>query len=179
MPDIYALMILALRDSRRAGNATRLVTYFWAELYLAPYRSSVIPLFVSSSCLSISLLYYKAISILMHDDVLNYSSPHNISNLFSSANVIHTTQEFLPSAISIPHYFKFLIETRIMLAYQLICHAYKKLIDKFIVYKLKVLRYRHDYDQIKFKMCIISKYINFTLPAEISCFYLRVRVNLL
>ena len=70
---------LALRDSRRAGNATRLVTYFWAELYLAPYRSSAIPLFVSSTCLPISLLYFKAVSILMHD-ILNNLSPRNRSN---------------------------------------------------------------------------------------------------
>jgi len=66
-----------------------------------------------------------------------------------------------------------------MLAYQLICHTYKKLIDKFVAHKLLVLRYRHDYDQIKFKICIISKNINLTLPAEISGLYLRVRVNLL
>ena len=49
---------------------------------------------------------------------------------------IYTTQYFLPSVISTLHYFKFLIERRIMLAYQLICHTYKKLIDEFIAYKL-------------------------------------------
>ena len=39
--------------------------------------------------LVIGLLDFKAESILMHD-VLNNLSPRHISNLFSSANVIHT-----------------------------------------------------------------------------------------
>ena len=57
-------------------------------IYFAPYRSSAVPLFVSSSCLPTGFLYFKAVSILMHD-VLNNLSPCDISNLFSSANVIH------------------------------------------------------------------------------------------
>ena len=52
-------------------------------------RSSAFPLFVPSSCLPINLLYFKAVAILMHDVLINLS-PRNISNHFSSANVIHT-----------------------------------------------------------------------------------------
>ena len=76
-PQIYLNQILVLQK-----RALRLI-------YFAPYRSSAVPLFVSSSCLPIGLLYLKAVSILMHD-VLNNLSPRTISNLFSSANVIHT-----------------------------------------------------------------------------------------
>ena len=52
-------------------------------------RSSAFPLFVPSSCLPISLLYFKAVSILLHDILIDLS-PKNISNHFSSVNVIHT-----------------------------------------------------------------------------------------
>ena len=65
------------------------------------YRSSAVSLFVFSGCLPIGLLYFKAGSGLMHD-VLNNLSPRNISNLFSSANVIHTysIKDSLPPVIS-------------------------------------------------------------------------------
>ena len=59
-------------------------------IYFAPYRSPTIPLFVSTCCLPISLLHFKAVSILMHDVLFNLSL--RIFNLFSSANVIHTIQ---------------------------------------------------------------------------------------
>ena len=71
-PQTYLNQILVLRK-----RALRLI-------YFAPYRSSVVPLFVSSGCLPIGLLCFKAVLILMHD-VLNNVSPRNISNLFSSA----------------------------------------------------------------------------------------------
>ena len=62
-------------------------------------RSSAFPLFVPSSCLPISLLYFKAVAILMHDVLMNLS-PQNISNHFSSANVIHTySRTFSSSSI--------------------------------------------------------------------------------
>ena len=86
-PQIYLNQILVLQK-----RALRLI-------YFAPYRSSAVPLFVSSGCLPIGLLYFKAVSILMHD-VHNNLSPRNISNLFSSASAIHTTQDFLPQVIS-------------------------------------------------------------------------------
>ena len=76
-PQIYLNQILVLQK-----RALRLI-------YFAPYRSSAVPLFVSSGCLPIGLLYFKAVEILMHD-VHNNLSPRNISNLFSSASVIHT-----------------------------------------------------------------------------------------
>ena len=76
-PQIYHNQILVLQK-----RALRLI-------YFAPYRSSAVSLFVSSDCLPIGLLYFKAVSILMHD-VLNNLSPRNTSNLFSSVNVIHT-----------------------------------------------------------------------------------------
>ena len=66
-------------------------------IYFAPYRTSAVSLFVSSGCLPIGLLYFKAVSILMHD-VLNNLSPRNISNLFSSVNVIHTYSTRFSSA---------------------------------------------------------------------------------
>ena len=58
-------------------------------IYFAPCRSSAVSVFVSSVCLPIRLLNFKAMSIFMHD-VLNNLSPRNISNLFSSVNAIHT-----------------------------------------------------------------------------------------
>ena len=66
-------------------------------IYFAPYRSSAVSLFVSSSCLPIGLLYFKAVSILMHD-VLNNLPSRNISNLYSSVNVIHTYSTRFSSA---------------------------------------------------------------------------------
>ena len=84
-PQIYLNQILVLQK-----RALRLI-------YFAPYRSSAVPLLVSSDCLPIGFLYFKAVSILMHD-VLNDLSPHNISNLFSSANVIHTYSTRFSSA---------------------------------------------------------------------------------
>ena len=56
-----------------------------------------VSLFVSSGCLPIGLLYFKAVSILMHDVLINLS-PRNISNLFSSVNVIHTYSTRFSSA---------------------------------------------------------------------------------
>ena len=76
-PQIYLNQILVLQK-----GALRLI-------HFALYGFSAIPLFVSSRCLSIGLLYFKAMSILLHN-VLNNLSPRNISNLFSSENVIHT-----------------------------------------------------------------------------------------
>ena len=84
-PQIYLNQILVLQK-----RALRLI-------YFAPYRSSAVSLFVSSGCLPISLLYFKAVSILMHD-VLNNLSPRNISNLFSSVNIIHTPSTRFSSA---------------------------------------------------------------------------------
>ena len=66
-------------------------------IYFAPYRSSAVSLFVSSVCLPIGPLYFKAVLILMHD-VLNNLSPRNTSNLFSSVNVIHTYSTRFSSA---------------------------------------------------------------------------------
>ena len=62
-------------------------------IYFAPYRSSAVSLFVSSGCLPIGLLLFKAVSILMHD-VLKNLSPRNISNLFSYVNVIKQSTRF-------------------------------------------------------------------------------------
>ena len=50
-PQIYLNQILVLQK-----RALRLI-------YFAPYRSSAVPLFVSSGCLPIGLLYFKAVSI--------------------------------------------------------------------------------------------------------------------
>ena len=57
-------------------------------IYFATYRSHAIPLFVSSNTIPVNMLYFKSISILMHD-VFNKLSPSNISNLFDSSNEIH------------------------------------------------------------------------------------------
>ena len=54
-PQIYLNQILVLQK-----RALRLI-------YFAPYRFSAVPLFVSSGFLPIGLLYFKAVSILMHD----------------------------------------------------------------------------------------------------------------
>ena len=49
-------------------------------IYFASYRSHAIPLFVSSNTIPVNMLYFKSISILMHD-VFNKLTPCNISNL--------------------------------------------------------------------------------------------------
>ena len=71
------------------------VPYVLSTLHLIDLLLSLI--FVSSDCLPIGLLYFKAVSILMHD-VHNNLSPRNISNLFSSASAIHTYNTRFSSA---------------------------------------------------------------------------------
>ena len=62
-------------------RAIRLISF-------APYRSHAIRLFVCSNTIPLNMLYFKSISILMHD-VFNKLSPSNISNLFDFSNEIH------------------------------------------------------------------------------------------
>ena len=57
-------------------------------IYFASYRSHAIPLFVSSNTIPVNMLYFKSISILMHD-VFNKLTPCNISNLFNCSNDMH------------------------------------------------------------------------------------------
>ena len=84
-PQIYLNQILVLQK-----RALRLI-------YFAPYRSPAIPQFISSRCFPIRLLYFQAVSILMHG-VFDNLEPRNISKLFSSANVIHTYSTRFSSA---------------------------------------------------------------------------------
>ena len=57
-------------------------------IYFTSYRSHAIPLFVSSNAIPINMLYFKSVSILMHD-VFNRQTPCNISNLFECSNELH------------------------------------------------------------------------------------------
>ena len=58
-------------------------------IHFAPFRSHAIPLFHHCNILPINLLYFKAVSTMMHD-VFNNLTPANISNLFTpSAKVYH------------------------------------------------------------------------------------------
>ena len=53
------------------------------------YNSHAVPYFVSSSFLSLDLLYFKTVAILIHD-ISNILTPTNISNLFASQSNIHS-----------------------------------------------------------------------------------------
>ena len=57
-------------------------------IYFTSYRSHAIRLFISSNTIPINMLYFKSVSILMHD-VFNKKTPCNISNLFNSSNELH------------------------------------------------------------------------------------------
>ena len=57
-------------------------------IYFTSYRSHAIPLFISSNTIPINMLYFKSVSILMHD-VFNKKTPCNISNLFNYSNELH------------------------------------------------------------------------------------------
>ena len=57
-------------------------------MYFTSYRSHAIPLFISSNTIPINMLYFKSVSILMHD-VFNKQTPCNISNLFTCSNELH------------------------------------------------------------------------------------------
>ena len=57
-------------------------------IYFTSYRSHAIPLFISSNTIPINMLYFKSVSILMHD-VFNKQTPCNISSLFTCSNELH------------------------------------------------------------------------------------------
>ena len=57
-------------------------------IYFTSYRSHAIPLFISSNTIPINMLYFKSVSILMHD-VFNKQTPCNISDLFNCSNELH------------------------------------------------------------------------------------------
>ena len=54
----------------------------------AHFRSSAIPLFVSSNILPVNMLYIKCVSVLMKEIHSNLT-PDNISDLFIRSNEIH------------------------------------------------------------------------------------------
>ena len=57
-------------------------------IYFGDYTSHAIPFFLASNILPFEMLYFKSVSILMHD-VYNNSTPLPISNLFTSSHDIH------------------------------------------------------------------------------------------
>ena len=57
-------------------------------IHFAPFRSHAIPYFVQSNTIPITMLYFKHLSILMHD-VSNNLAPKNISNCFTLNQNIH------------------------------------------------------------------------------------------
>ena len=63
----------------------RAIRLIYIYVYFAPLESPAIPLFLSSTCLPVTLLYFKSVSTLMHD-VFNNLSPCNMSNHFNSAS---------------------------------------------------------------------------------------------
>ena len=52
-------------------------------------NSHAVPYFVSSSFLSLDLLYFKSVAIVMHD-ISNSLTPTNVSNLFAYQSNIHS-----------------------------------------------------------------------------------------
>ena len=51
-------------------------------------RSPAIPFFISANVLPVNMLYFKSVSMLMHD-VYNNKTPANISNLFAPARKVN------------------------------------------------------------------------------------------
>ena len=81
----YINQVLALQN-----GALRLI-------YFAPYRSHAIPLFVSSNALPVNMLYFKSISVLMHDVFIKLT-PCSIFSLFNCSNEIHNYNTRFSSA---------------------------------------------------------------------------------
>ena len=57
-------------------------------IYFGDYKSHAIPFFSSSNILPVEMLYFKSVSILMHD-VHNNLAPLHISNLLTYTHDIH------------------------------------------------------------------------------------------
>ena len=57
-------------------------------IYFTDRRDNAIPLFVRANILSVDMLYYKAISTLMHDIHSNIA-PSNLLDLFTSVDSVH------------------------------------------------------------------------------------------
>ena len=81
MDKILAKNSSALGMKKLQKRALRLI-------YFTSYRSHAIPLFISSNTIPINMLYFKSVSILMHD-VFNKQTPCNISSLFTCSNELH------------------------------------------------------------------------------------------
>ena len=58
-------------------------------MHFAQYRSHATPFFIASNVIPLNMLYFKSVSILMHD-VYNNMAPSNISDLFTSLKEIHS-----------------------------------------------------------------------------------------
>ena len=58
-------------------------------IHFAEYRSHAIPFFCSFNIPPLNLVYFKTISVLMHD-ISNNLAPVNIKNLFIRSNEIHS-----------------------------------------------------------------------------------------
>ena len=52
------------------------------------YTSHAIPFFISANVLPVNMLYFKSVSMLMHD-IYNNKAPANISNLFTSVSDVN------------------------------------------------------------------------------------------
>ena len=57
-------------------------------MFFGDYKSHAIPFFISSNLLPLDLLYFKSVTILMHD-VFNNLSPPQITNSFNFQSNIH------------------------------------------------------------------------------------------
>jgi hypothetical protein len=58
-------------------------------MFFATNREHAIPLFVNANVLPIRMLYYKTVSILMHD-IANTLAPQNLLKMFTNVNQIHS-----------------------------------------------------------------------------------------
>ena len=119
--------------------------------------------------LPIGLLYFKAVSILMHD-VHNKLSPCNISNLFSSANIIHTynTRFFSTSNLytkysRLTHQIKYFSRRGIIIWNSIPPHLRKLskpcFKNKMRHYLLQILNQEEDYVGIPTIMSFLQKVI--------------------
>ena len=91
---IQLYLVYGITTSGQAGKTQgniilRLQKRALRLMFFSDYKTHALPLFISSSLLTLDLIYFKSVVILMHD-VSNNISPPQISNLFHYQHNIHS-----------------------------------------------------------------------------------------
>ena len=77
----YAINVWGLAAKVHLNKTLRLQKRVLRIMNLGQYTSHVIPFFISTNVLTVNMLYFKSVSMLMHD-IYNNKAPANILNLF-------------------------------------------------------------------------------------------------